>query len=293
MKRNLFCRHSDADSMQMLKSVDFRFELAMSGYIIDNPCVLQLNNDDLSSPVILSAELPFDKKTRTDLIAGYRDKNGNPAVVAVVELKNVEIEKKHLDQLLGYLDTLASLKTAPIPWLDGRLPIIGVIAGPSFRKDVIDTIVTGKGLDGKVVYGIELNRYQLDGRLLAMTEVYEKKTGNSNDTYTLVDLQMKEHTFSKRRLVLKAIESYVMAHPDISVADLQSVFPKSLGGWGTNDQKEVVIEEALVNPAIRNKRYQTDTIIVDGKKVCVSGEWGSMNFDNIVQKLQSLGFSIY
>ena len=87
-------RHLTANHVT-LKGMPFSREIAMEAYLIDNPDILALDEDDLSSISIVDAEviLPGGRKRkqsggRIDLLAIYGE-----STIGVVELKLEELNE--------------------------------------------------------------------------------------------------------------------------------------------------------------------------------------------------------
>jgi thiol-disulfide isomerase/thioredoxin len=95
----------------------------------------------------------------------------------------------------------------------------------------------------------------------------------------------------KGRLVLAVIKLYVEKHPDVTLKELQEIFPKRLqGSIGVIDTRE--------NARIRykDKRHfiKKEEIIKlkTGEKIVVSTEWGRTNIDDFIEKAKEMGFDI-
>ena len=67
-----------------LRPKPFCFELAMEGYIADNPQILSNYQLDLTNPEVKALELPLDSKHRIDIMMQYANDTS-----AIIELKNI------------------------------------------------------------------------------------------------------------------------------------------------------------------------------------------------------------
>lgn len=85
----------DNGELAEVQAKSFIFELAMEGYIVDNPVLLSNECLDLKDPEVKSVEEPLDSKHRIDVQIQYANDT-----TAVVELKNVPVDTKALQQLL-------------------------------------------------------------------------------------------------------------------------------------------------------------------------------------------------
>ena len=94
-------RHLTANNIQLEEMPFFR-EISMEAYLIENPDILALDNDELSSLSILDAEVHIPEGRgrkgtdgRIDLLALYGE-----STIALIELKMGELAEIHLEQLL-------------------------------------------------------------------------------------------------------------------------------------------------------------------------------------------------
>ena len=81
----------DNGELAEVQAKSFIFELAMEGYIVDNPVLLSNECLDLKDPEVKSVEEPLDSKHRIDVQIQYANDT-----TAVVELKNVPVDTKAL-----------------------------------------------------------------------------------------------------------------------------------------------------------------------------------------------------
>ncbi len=86
------------------------------------------------------------------------------------------------------------------------------------------------------------------------------------------------------------IKKYVIDHPDVALNELQTIFPRALHG-----NYELVVDAS--NPTERfNVIYfyrEEDKIdLKDGRKICVTRQWGSPIIGRFLQKAKELGYDI-
>ena len=100
-------------------------------------------------------------------------------------------------------------------------------------------------------------------------------------------------TYSKGRLVLEVIRTHVKNTPDITFAQLQSVFPKkvqgSLGCFHLIDDAIKILEET------GHKRHflaSSDIIEIKSGSIAVSSQWGVGNIEKFINQASSLGYVI-
>lgn len=100
----------------------------------------------------------------------------------------------------------------------------------------------------------------------------------------------------KNRLVLEVIKKYVEDHPDVSLSELNKIFPRSINGYH-------IIIDLIKN--INEKEYRKgcyflkDSIkLSNGENVAVTSEWGMDNLKKIpntqdfIKKAKELGYEI-
>jgi len=95
--------------------------------------------------------------------------------------------------------------------------------------------------------------------------------------------------YSKNRLVLAVVNSYVKKHSNTSFSILQKTFDKSLQG-----SLGVVTEYELVkNKLDAKKRYFiNEPILLNNEKIVVCTQWGAFNINKFIIRAQELDFII-
>lgn len=101
-----------------------------------------------------------------------------------------------------------------------------------------------------------------------------------------------EEPLNKRRFVLRVIEKYINEHDNISLEELEKVFPSKIISKkrGVVRRLEDIQDQLKNNPDLNNRYFLSpDDIITlkDGTKVVVNNQWGSAfpNFLKIAKKL--------
>jgi len=103
--------------------------------------------------------------------------------------------------------------------------------------------------------------------------------------------QFNGQIYGKGKLVLAVIKSYIKKYPDVTLEELQEIFPKRLqGSIGVIDTRE--------NAKTRYKdgrHFINEKEIIKlktGEKIVVCTEWGIGNIGNFIEKAKEVGFNI-
>lgn len=280
-----------------LQSSDFKRELSMQSYLVDNPDILRLNDTNFSTPSIVGEEMNTHSE-KFDSIAGGRidvlvefEKN----LAGIVELKKGKLEGAHVDQLEKYLENRRiELETtfrnfdhdskeradhsADIKW-------IGVLVGTSIddqlRAEIENGRVTSQGIP---LAAIVLNRFRQGAEaLFVISETYFKEP--SGKDYTKYIFRGK--TYGKGPLVLEVVQTFVQENPLVTYRGLINAFPLEL--QGTGKIFFAPLDKAIEMSEIR-KRYFLNPgqeLLVDGNKYAVSNQWGTGNIEKFVAHMNA------
>lgn len=290
-------RHITVNGVQ-LETFPVKRELSMEAYLIDNEQVLALDDDVFGNVEVIAAEVPLERvrknkdgEGRIDILASYSDQ-----YVAIVELKLGEVDRAALDQLEEYLSEKAQLvstykdtfgaDSSPNPKWIGVL--VGSSIAPDFAKlfrDGYQTVV-----DRIPVAALTLQRFRgWEGSVLVTTDSYFKLPGAKDLTKYLCDGK----TLGKGRLVLVVVKRYVASHPEITFAQLEKAFPKSvqgaLGVVSTLDQANDIYarderRRHFLNPG--------DLMELRDGPAAVCSQRGIGNIDAFIERAAELGFAV-
>lgn len=279
MKEQLFV-YKNGDAVEV-KTKSFCFELAMEGYISDNPNVLSNGTLDLMNPEVEEYEKMIASNKRIDLLLRYANDTK-----AVVELKNVPVKNDALNQLDDYLNIFRRQQSEDEP-------VIGLLVGPEIENDVLKRIEADQTLFNPI-FGVELQRYFDDGRWLVFTRWYIPQTWNKNKRdYTKYVLNNGHHLLGKGRLVYEVIKDYLSKNPRRTIGELQSAFPGTLRSTTSGiTQLQVVEDETKVKPQDRFVRYFKDSLPCADGDIVVSSQWGKGNIDAFISHARNMGYSI-
>lgn len=290
-------RHFTAND-EKLDRFDFRRELSMEAYLVENEDILALD-DPFIDVNIIAEELTLkqgrqskDTDGRIDLLVTYAQE-----YIGVVELKLGQLKEVHLQQLEDYLKTKGRiLEEYPniIPVEFGQSPKwVGVLVGNSIDSEFASKIAAGYTTEcGDIpIAALTLQRFRSEkGNVYVVTESYFKNTSSNKDTskYLFDDRQ-----FGKGRLVLEVVKKFIVKNTDITYSELEKAFPKycqgSAGVFSTLDEASKIFSNT------NQKRHflKPDEIIELGDtKVAVSNQWGVGNIDNFIRKAREHGFEI-
>jgi len=293
-------KHLSANSIK-LNEFPFIRELAMEAYLIENDAVLALHPEHLFEVRILESEFSLKagretKKTdgRIDVLARY-----DPAeYLAIIELKAGQLQRKHVEQLEDYLErTEEILSEYPDIWEPTDSPVpkwLGVMVGtaiePRLAMDISDGLTTSNSIP---IAALTLRRFRGDdGQIYVITDTYVGKSLTGKD-YTKYLFNGKQ--YSKSRLVLAIVQSYVESHPQVSYAELKEVFPNDLqkpGSYGvftSIDKAERVFEETGY---YRYYIKPEDLVKVRDETIAVCSQWGIKNIGNILDKAKELDLRV-
>ena len=280
MKEHLFL-YKDGDAFEV-KPKPFCFELAMEGYISDNPNVLSNERLDLLNPEIKGYELSPDSLRRMDLLLEYANDT-----VAIVELKNVVVKDCALNQLDDYL------KAFPKTNNDDEAPLIGLLVGPEIEESVLQRIANDRSLHFPI-FGVELNRYFDNGQWLVFTRWYVPQAWNKGKRdYSKYVINNGQQFLGKGRLVFEVIKDYLTKHPETTISELQVAFPGFLRTNASgNTHLNVVDNEETVKAEDRYRRYFKDALPCSDGQVVVSSQWGRGNINAFIAHARKMGYVI-
>ena len=290
-------KHLTANSTQLIK-FEFRRELAMEAYIIENERVLALDNKNFNEVYIVDSELHVEggrstRDGRIDLLALY----GND-YLGLIELKMGELNDNHVQQLSEYLsvrDTI--LKNSPNAWDESNSSQpkwLGVLVGSTIKAELAVKINNGLTTDdGIPIVALTLQRFRAeDGQILVITDVFANLKNSSKD-FTRYIFNGTE--YGKGRLIHALVSTYVQQHKNIGYAELKQAFPDSLikakGGVF------VLASEAIdFNAQTGRKRHYINPdeviLLADGQKIATSTQWEIGLMDDVIKHVAKLGLKV-
>lgn len=266
----------------LLEEFPFKSELAMAGYLADNPEVISLDRENYFNVTILETEKALDIG-RTDLIADY-----NGEIKAVIEIKKGLLDENAKKQLEGYLGQIRKID----PYSSSKL--IGVLVGSSLAEDVRKSILSGANFEGIPIAALVVRRFRSkDGQIFVLTDSFFDISKATRD-YTKYFVN-QSNPLTKNRLVLEVIKSYLKANPELTFDELSSIFSWKIQG---NQKLGIVIlydHARLIMENDRPRHFLDDNDLLRlkcGQVVSVCNQWGKDNIEGFLKIARDLGFEI-
>lgn len=292
-------RHFTANDEQ-LAPFNFKRELSMESYLVENEGVLGLDNDIFASNnvEIIEEELTLkqgrsskDTDGRIDILATYSGE-----YIAVIELKLGQLESIHLEQLEDYLKQkqqildqypdIINQETSPVPkW-------IGVLVGSSINPELANKITQGYTTsDGIQIAALTIQRFRSSrGNIYVTTDTFFKNTSNSRD---ITQYKFNGETFGKGRLVLAVMKHHIELNQELSYAELNNQFPKRYQG---SKGVFTLAEEAnrIYSETGRKRHFIGPNEIIDiaDSTIAICTQWGVKNIDKFISRAKEFGYII-
>lgn len=278
-----------------MKDMPFLREIAMEAYLIENPDILALDDDELSTVQIVEAELPVPggRKSRKgdgriDLLAIYGD-----STVGIIELKLGEISEEHLQQIDDYLARVDELREAVQAYVENKdRKFLGVLVGTAITSGLRAKIEGGYLVHGSVpIAALTLSRYRgNDNNLYVVTDTFFR---NVSRVYDRTQYKFDGSVLVKRRLVLACIKKYVEDHPGLKFSALKKVFPSKLqGSYGCFDTAENAQRLLDEQGYVRFFLKPEELIDLNDQRIAVCNQWGIGNIIGFIRAARKLGFKI-
>lgn len=280
----------------------------MQGLLIENEGLLTLN-DDYVNPHILANELSLSSPSseRIDLLIEY-DGEG----LAIVELKNTELDICALNQLRSYLDKRGAFLKA----YHSKYPSeqeaeiasetsrnwIGVLVGVSVSIELLNELERiNHNHKGIPIAVIELCRYrnERNGDIYSIAEVRFPSVSSKNyQKYTInYKGQCIATSVGKSRMVWEVVRDYVINRdPAVTLTGLKQAFPDSVLNKGTQHLIETLSSAQQIYNTTNRKRHRLDPSEVltlsNGIEVVVSTQWDTGNINGFINRANALGYTI-
>lgn len=292
-------RHFTANDEQ-LEPFNFKRELSMESYLVENEGVLGLDNDVFASDSveIIEEELTLkqgrsskDTDGRIDILATYSGE-----YIAVIELKLGQLENIHLEQLEDYLkqkhqileqypDIINQEASSTPKW-------IGILVGSSISPDLASKISNGYLTpDGISIAALTIQRFRSSrGSIYVTTDTYFKHSANSRDT---TKYKFNGEEYGKRQLVLAVMRHHIELNSDLTFAELNKQFPKRCQGSRgvfmlSSNANEIYTET-------NRKRHfiaPDEQIELSDSTIAICTQWGIKNIDKFISRAKELGYEI-
>lgn len=292
-------RHFTANDEQ-LEPFNFKRELSMESYLVENEGVLGLDNDVFASDSveIIEEELTLkqgrsskDTDGRIDILATYSGE-----YIAVIELKLGQLENIHLEQLEDYLkqkhqileqypDIINQEASSTPKW-------IGILVGSSISPDLASKISNGYLTpDGISIAALTIQRFRSSrGSIYVTTDTYFKHSANSRDT---TKYKFNGEEYGKRQLVLAVMRHHIELNSDLTFAELNKQFPKRCQGSRGVFMLSSHANEIYTETNRKRHFIAPDELIeLSDSTIAICTQWGIKNIDKFISRAKELGYEI-
>ncbi|WP_170130608.1 hypothetical protein [Sphaerotilus hippei] len=273
----------------------------MQAYLIENEGILNLDHEIFCDAEIIEIESHIDgggandNNGRIDIVAIYSQE-----YIAVIELKNSELNNEHLKQLEGYLargtDILNRYPTVNSNEGTANKKLIGVLVGTSITEDLRSKLQKGytyqKNNSTIPVAALTIQRFRSEnGNVYATTNTHFKnQQANANDT---TQYSLDGTRYGKGKLALAIIKKYVENNSPMTLEGLRQQFPRTT--VGSYDIAAPTAEATEIYNNTRRKKHflnQDQIIQLQGGPVAVCNQWGIGNIGRIIEIARKLGYVI-
>lgn len=286
-------KHLTANAIH-LESFPFQRELSMEAYLIENPGVLAVDEDEIPEVINDELSVPGGRKSkRTDGRIDLLLKYPSTETLGVVELKKGEIGTSNIDQLKDYLEhrdyILGESKKEckefkKVNWL-------GVLVGTSISEELVSHLRAGGGIslgngDKVPLLALTIRRYKSDdGQVFIATDTYMEV--NKKD-YTRYSFEGED--YPKNRLVLAVVKKVCANNPKITYDELKQIFPdEAQGSFGVFQ----TFEYAKKYDPPRYFQSPEDIIALkDGSRIVVCSNWAYDTIGSFLSIAKKLGHKI-
>ena len=277
-----------------LNEMPFQRELSMEAYLIENPEVLALDTDELSTVTVLDEEVPIPegrpsrgRDGRIDLIVEYGE-----STFGVLELKLGELTDRHLQQLEDYMGNLGRLETLLRKYSDAdEVKFVGVLVGAAISADLREKIERGYAINETIpLAALTLRRYRGgDNNIYVVTDTYFHNVSRQFDR---TQYRYHGNVVGKNRLVLAVLKQHVESNPDMTFSQLEQAFPKRLQGtYGCFDS---VAQADNIYGRGRKRHFLKAEELIDVKDetIAICTQWGKGNIGAFIKRADELGHVI-
>ena len=297
-----------------LDSYPFPSELGMEAYLMDNPSILKLDDRKYGEPQIIECEMSIGKCTnrktrgRIDMVVRYGEN-----LFGILELKKHALDKDTLFQLCDYLSEREKIVEAinqsdavEVDLDPENVKFVGVLVGgyidDELRKEMpITDLKNGNLLKEhprqQTIVGytdqisaITLERFRNPHTCeIVVLSTPVVKTNVKDTTKYQID---GEGRYGKAKLVHEIVKRYVKQHPEVSIDQLEKIFPtpKLIRTLGVFAEVQAARKRA--------DRYYADRKMLialgDGVKIATCNQWAKESIDEFIANVekQKLGFEI-
>jgi hypothetical protein len=272
-----------------LKEIPFIRELAMESYLIENESILSLGDDELSQVEIIDTEL--------SVIGGRKSKNSDGRIdllvvydneyFGIIELKNTELTKDNYLQLKDYFNCRKEIYEKHKDSVNcsyEQSKWIGILVGTDIDRNLESDISSGNcTIDNMYSVGaITLKKYKGENNQIYVTANTYFKNNQRNMDKT--KYRFNGSIYGKSRLVHAIVKKYISSNSEITISELDNIFPKELQG---NFGVFTTLDKAInIYSRYKYKRHfinDDEVINVNGIDIAICSQWGIDNIKNIIK----------
>lgn len=195
-----------------------------------------------------------------------------------------ELNQDALEQLENYLKErqrlLNKLIAENILEEDSSPDWIGILVGESIHPSLSEKRNNGYFYENIPIAALTLSRFKSDSnQVYVVTDTHFKpRKTNNRDQY-----EFNNEEYGKGRLVLAVVEHYVHTNPDVDLATLKKIFPKSLlGSYEVVTTLEDALHIQATKPKKRHFLKENEIIGLDTGSIVVCTEWGAHNIERFI-----------
>lgn len=296
-------KHVTANSV-FLEPFDFKRELSMEAYLVENESVLSLDKDIYMDVKVVCDEvtLPNARKRgsgdgRIDILTYY----GESDTLGLIELKKGEISESDEKQLLDYLNkkdkilkhnSLKDLIDSP-----SECKWMGILVGSSISEGLRRKILDGYKLKLQDKSEIPLaalvvKRFRgREGQIFVTTDTYFKNTESKRD-YT--KYKFNSNILFKNGLVLEVLHSHAERYPEKTYAEFKKDFPDNIHDKNYGVFKSLR-ELSELKESYQSRFFTKPEEVIDLKDVTIAvcNQWGGKPHKKFVKhSIEKLGYKI-
>jgi len=296
---NIYSHYSASGSK--LEPFPFIAELAMEGYLVENPEILKLSDDtDDDGIQIIEIEKEWKKKEegrgRIDLLVSYGD-----SAYAIVELKNDVLTSEAFAQLKDYFEDETHLKAVSKSLFDSfeleskeanKFQWLGVLVGTGISAELKAEIEKYNSNTDKPFAVIILNRYKSGNQIFTHTDIAVRpKKSRDHSVYVF-----NGGKYKKGRLVLAMIQSYAeknfgrLTAPDLMGLLSLSGKPIHIGGKPILINYDDAVNDSK-RPNANGNAYRyyfikpEEAVVFDGGIKLAVLDWWTKNDRHVIEKI--------
>ena len=284
---------------EKLEAFPFKRELSMQAYLIENPDILNIDEDFYTDVQIYDEEIVVknggrgsEGDGRIDLVASYAGE-----YIAIIELKKGPLDEKALKQLEAYLAERKRLLQSHDHIVEHddnqENKWIGVLVGDSIDIKMQEKFLAGYAYENIPIAAMTIKRFRGSrGHVYVISDTYFKNQLSGKD---LTKYEFNGKLYGKGKLVLAVMQAYVSENLEVTYSQLRKEFPDFLTG---KSKRPLFVSEHDANEILGRTGYKrhfikpNEIIFINGEHIAISSQWSIGNIEGFVEHAKSLGYKI-